>query len=80
MDGGGSTKEMERQRSAIRDELKRTGEKLDSGLKQKRRSSSAPDQLSIGDMVMVHSLGVKGTVSTLPNAKGKLFVQMGIMR
>ena len=31
-------------------------------------------------MVLVHSLGVKGTVSTLPNAKGKLFVQMGIMR
>ena len=29
---------------------------------------------------MVHSLGVKGTVSTLPNNKGNCFVQMGIMR
>ncbi len=79
MAGGGSTKEMEQQRSAIREELKRTGEKLESK-SRKKRPASAPDSLSIGDLVMVHSLGVKGVVSTLPNAKGKLFVQMGIMR
>ena len=28
----------------------------------------------------MHSLGMKGTVATLPNAKGKCFVQMGILR
>lgn len=76
---GGAIKDMERQRSSIREELRRTGEKLDSG-KKKRRNTNAPDKLSIGDLVMVHSLGVKGTVSTLPNNKGKLFVQMGILR
>lgn len=80
MDGAGSTKEMERQRSAIRDELNKTGEKLGWGAGQKRHPSKKPDKLSIGDLVMVHSLGIKGTVSTLPNAKGKLFVQMGVMR
>ncbi len=79
MAGGGSTKEMEQQRSAIREELKRTGEKLVSK-SRKKRPASAPDSLSVGDLVMVHSLGVKGVVSTLPNTKGKLFVQMGIMR
>lgn len=79
MEGGGAAKAMEKQRSALREELKRTGEKLDSGQK-KKRLNSAPDKLSIGDLVMVHSLGVKGTVSSLPNPKGKLFVQMGIMR
>lgn len=79
LEGGDAIKDMERQRSAIREELKRTGEKLDSGPK-KKRAAGAPDKLSIGDMVMVHSLGVKGVVSSLPNAKGKLFVQMGIMR
>lgn len=79
LEGGDAIKAMERQRSAIREELKRTGEKLDSGPK-KKRAAGAPDKLSIGDMVMVHSLGVKGVVSSLPNAKGKLFVQMGIMR
>lgn len=76
---GGAIKDMEKQRSSIREELRRTGEKLDSGRK-KRRNTNAPDKLSIGDLVMVHSLGVKGTVSTLPNNKGKLFVQMGILR
>lgn len=79
LEGGDAIKDMERQRSAIREELKRTGEKLDSGSK-KKRPAGAPNHLSIGDMVMVHSLGVKGVVSSLPNAKGKLFVQMGIMR
>ena len=33
-----------------------------------------------GDSVKVISLGLKGTVSTLPDAKGNLFVQCGIMR
>jgi len=76
---GGAIKDMERQRSSIREELRRTGEKLDSGRK-KRRNTNAPDKLSIGDLVMVHSMGVKGTVSSLPNNKGRLFVQMGILR
>lgn len=29
---------------------------------------------------MVHSMGVKGTVSTEPDNKGKCYVQMGILR
>ena len=76
---GGAIKDMEKQRSSIREELRMKVEMLDSG-KKKRRNTNAPDKLSIGDLVMVHSLGVKGTVSTLPNNKGKLFVQMGILR
>lgn len=80
MDGGkGNVSDMERQRSAIREQLKKTGEKL--ATKQKgNRPKTAPGKLSIGDLVMVHSMGVKGTVMSLPNTKGKCFVQMGIMR
>ena len=80
MDGGkGNVSDMERQRSAIREQLKKTGEKLTT--KQKgNRPKTAPGKLSVGDLVMVHSMGVKGTVMSLPNAKGKCFVQMGIMR
>lgn len=80
MDGSkGNVSDMERQRSAIREQLKKTGEKL--ATKQKgNRPKTAPGKLSIGDLVMVHSMGVKGTVMSLPNAKGKCFVQMGIMR
>ena len=36
--------------------------------------------LHLGDTVKVLSLNLKGTVSTLPDAKGNLFVQMGIIR
>ena len=80
MDGGkGNVSDMERQRSAIREQLKKTGDKL--ATKQKgNRPKTAPGKLSIGDLVMVHSMGVKGTVMSLPNTKGKCFVQMGIMR
>ena len=80
MDGGkGNVSDMERQRSAIREQLKKTCEKL--ATKQKgNRPKTAPGKLSIGDLVMVHSMGVKGTVMSLPNTKGKCFVQMGIMR
>lgn len=79
MENGGTIKDMEKQRSSIREQLKKTGDKLDSGRK-KHKNKQAPDSLRIGDLVMVHSMGMKGTVSTLPNSKGKLFVQMGILR
>lgn len=80
MDGSkGNVSDMERQRSAIREQLKKTGEKL--ATKQKgNHPKTAPGKLSIGDLVMVHSMGVKGTIMSLPNTKGKCFVQMGIMR
>ncbi len=80
MDGGkGNVSDMERQRSAIREQLKKTGEKL-ATMQKGNRPKTAPGKLSIGDLVMVHSMGVKGTVMSLPNTKGKCFVQMGIMR
>lgn len=79
MQGAGMTKEMEKQRAALREELNNTGSKLtfDAGTKKPKK---APGKLQVGDIVMVHSMGVKGTVSTEPNAKGKCFVQMGILR
>ena len=79
MQGGGDTKAMEKQRSALREQLDKTGSKLSAGSKAKRKKNK-PETLKIGDLVMVHSMGVKGTVSTLPDSKGKLFVQMGIIR
>lgn len=79
MQGSGMTKEMEKERAALRDELDKTGNKLTIQT-TKKGPKKAPDKLSVGDIVMVHSMGVKGTVSTLPNNKGKCFVQMGILR
>lgn len=39
-----------------------------------------PNQLKLGDSVKVVTMGLKGTVSSLPDQKGNLFVQCGIIR
>ena len=46
----------------------------------KKASTLRPQDLSLGDSVKVLSMNVKGTVSSKPDAKGMLFVQMGILR
>lgn len=79
MQGAGMTKEMEKERAALRKELDKTGESLTFPTGKNKRKS-APKDLKVGDIVMVHSLGMKGTISTAPNNKGKCFVQMGILR
>ncbi len=79
MKGSGMTKEMEKERAALREALNQTGDKLNIQGTGKA-PAKAPDKLAVGDIVMVHTMGVKGIVSTLPNNKGKCFVQMGILR
>lgn len=79
MNDSGMTKEMEKERAALREELNKTGNKL-SIPETRKAPGKAPDKLKPGDIVMVHSMGVKGTVSTEPDAKGKCYVQMGILR
>ncbi len=74
----GTNKEMEQQRTALREELAQTEKNLT--LRPRQTKNNAPKKLHIGDMVFVHSMGVKGTVSTLPDKNGKLNVQMGIIR
>ena len=75
----GVNKELEEQRAKRRDQMKKTDEKL--AVKAKGPSQPiSPKKLKIGDGVKVLSMNLKGTVSTLPNAKGDLYVQMGILR
>lgn len=81
MKGSGMTKEMEKERAALREALDETESHLTlEGSGKTPPKTTDPGQLAVGDIVMVHSMGVKGTVSTLPNSKGKCFVQMGILR
>ena len=48
--------------------------------KKAEESSLQAKDLHVGDTVKVLSLNLNGTVSTLPDAKGNLYVQMGILR
>lgn len=79
MNDSGMAKEMEKERAALREELDRTGNQL-SIQNTRKAPKKAPDKLMVGDIVMVHSMGVKGTVSTEPDTKGKCYVQMGVLR
>lgn len=75
----GVGKELEEQRARLRQQIKKTDDKL--AIKAKGPSQPvSPRKLKIGDGVKVLSMNLKGTVSTLPNAKGDLYVQMGILR
>ena len=42
--------------------------------------SKTADQLKLGDTVKILSMGMTGTVSSLPDHKGNLFIQCGSMR
>lgn len=76
----GDTKELENTRRKTREKLDKTNSKLTiQSDNTPRRKHSAKD-FHIGDRVKVLSMNVEGTVHTLPNAKGDLEVQMGILR
>lgn len=73
-------RQMEIERQALREKMN-TLEKKGSILeKPKATSNLKPKELNLGDAVKVLSLNLRGTVSSRPDSKGYLFVQMGIMR
>lgn len=71
--------QMEKERSKVRDKMSEKEKKL-SMKAPKQENHKVPKKLRIGDSVKVLSMNLKGTVHTLPNAKGDLYVQMGILR
>ena len=75
----GSAKELEAERAKLREKMNQADQKLTPKTKGPKKTISAKS-LRIGDSVRVLSLNLNGTVSTLPNAKGELYVQMGILR
>lgn len=71
---------LEEERGKIRKKLSKTESKLAAKAAKPATKALKPGDLHIGDLVKVHSMGAEGTVSTLPDHKGMLFVQMGIIR
>ncbi len=75
---GGNIKDMEEERTRLRNKLDGSPE-LSAETTTKPGRKVDISNLRIGDPVFVTSLGLRGTVSTLPNAKGDLVVQMGAL-
>lgn len=77
---GVSASDMERERAKLREKMSKAEKGMAEKSKSPARKALDPKSLHIGDSVKVLSLNLKGTVSTLPNSKGDLYVQMGILR
>ena len=77
---GTSISDLEKSRDKVRNKLKNTSDKLSIQSQTPTHKPLKPGQLQLGDSVKIVSLGMRGIVNSLPDAKGNLFVQCGIMR
>ncbi len=73
-----SAAEMEKERERLRKKIASTGsgKKLETA---KPRKQHKPGDFKLGESVRVLSLNLNGTVTSLPDAKGNVNVQMGIL-
>ena len=80
----GAVKELEKERSGLREQTK----KQEEAASKSRKAAAAPagaepvkaESLRVGDPVHIISLRQDGTVSSLPDSKGKLYVSVGLIR
>lgn len=82
LSAGSDIKDLEKKRQRVRDKIKEKNDRLSLGQSVNKPQNKAPDpkKLKKGDTVKIISMGLTGTVNTLPDAKGNLFVQCGIIR
>ena len=76
----GVGKELEAERTKLREKLDKVDKNLSLKNEKGPKKTISPKKLKIGDGVKVLTMNLNGTVSSLPNAKGDLYVQMGILR
>lgn len=76
-------KDLEKKRQKVRDKINEKNDRLSAGKPTKKteeRKKIDPRKLKKGDSVKIISMGLKGIVNSLPDTRGNLFVQCGIMR
>lgn len=75
-----SMKDLEKSRQKVRDKISEKNEKLSLKADAPTHKLLKPSQIKLGESVKIVSMGLKGTISSLPDKNGKLFVQCGIIR
>lgn len=81
LSAGTDIRELEKKRQKVRDKINEKNNSLSIKTDKKpEKKGIDPKKIRKGDTVKIVSMGLTGTVSTLPDAKGALFVQCGIMR
>ena len=76
----GDIRSMEKNRTKLREKIDKTNSKVSIGKDAKPRKKLKPTDLRLGEDVRIISLNMEGTVNSMPDARGNLFVQCGIMR
>ncbi len=74
-----SAAEMEKERERLRKKIKDTSSASSLG-SQKPKKAHKPSDFKLGESVKVLSMNLTGTVSSLPDSRGNVTVQMGILR
>lgn len=75
----GDVSKLENTRRKARERLNDTNDKLSIRAKKVPHKTYSAKDFKLGDRVKVVSMNVEGTVHSLPNTKGDLTVQMGIL-
>ena len=70
----------EKARQRLNEKNKRNSEKIAENLFKVKEAYKAPKQVKLGDDVEIVKFGQVGTVCTLPDKNGELFVKVGIMK
>lgn len=74
-----SAAEMEKERERLRQKIKETSS-VNALPVQKQKKTYKPSDFKLGESVKVLSMNLTGTISSLPDSRGNLTVQMGILR
>ncbi len=74
-----SAAEMEKERERLRKKIEKTSAPSDLGVKKPKKQYKASD-FKVGDSVRVLSMNLNGILHSLPDSKGNVSVQMGILR
>lgn len=78
---GASLKDLEKSREKIRGKINEKNDKLVIKSQPKEKSGRlTADKIKKGDTVKILSMGMTGTVTSLPDHKGNVFVQCGVIR
>ncbi|MCR5501768.1 MAG: endonuclease MutS2 [Lachnospiraceae bacterium] len=78
---GASMKELEKEREKLRGAIRGREEKLAMKAETVRNGQQVKaEELKAGDAVRIASMGMDGTVETLPDQKGNLYVRCGALR
>ena len=76
----GDIRSMERNRTKLREKIDNTNSKVSINSSNVKKKKNKPSDFKLGEDVRIISLNMEGTINSLPDSKGNLYVLCGIMR